>query len=156
MEETEDKPRGFKVEDRRRFSTEGELKPDQGGSSDEVAAPSATAREEPARASQPMPSSAPADASPLASDAEAPDEPTFAAFIVSLYTQAMILLGEIPDPATREPVHDLPAAQQIIDIIGMLQEKTSGNLDKDEAGLLESTLYDLRMKFVEASRPQVR
>jgi hypothetical protein len=46
---------------------------------------------------------------------------------------------------------DLPIAKQIIDTLGMLQEKTKGNLDPDEERLLKSVLYDLRMRYIQKS-----
>jgi hypothetical protein len=64
----------------------------------------------------------------------------------------LLHLGEIPDPTTNNPVRDLAAAQQLIDILGLLLDKTRGNLDHDEAGLLDSILFDLRMKYVEIAR----
>jgi hypothetical protein len=68
----------------------------------------------------------------------------------------LLHLGEIPDPTTNNPVRDLIAAQQLIDILGLLRDKTRGNLDRDEAGLLDSILFDLRMKYVEIARNQGR
>jgi hypothetical protein len=61
-------------------------------------------------------------------------------------------LGEIPEPETNQSRVDLPIAKQIIDTLGMLQEKTKGNLDQDEDRLLRSVLYDLRMRYVEKSK----
>jgi hypothetical protein len=77
---------------------------------------------------------------------------TFSTFLLGLSTQALLHLGEIPNPTSGQIERDLVAAQQVIDILGMLQGKTAGNLDETEAGLLEAVLYDLRMKFVEISR----
>jgi hypothetical protein len=61
-------------------------------------------------------------------------------------------LGELPDPHTNQPTPDLPAAQQLIDIIAMLETKTRGNLDHDEQAMLEAILFELRMKYVERAR----
>jgi hypothetical protein len=69
--------------------------------------------------------------------------------VISLCTQALAHLGEIPDPATGTISADLTGARQLIDILAMLQEKTRGNLDADESSLLEQALYDLRIKYVE-------
>ncbi len=77
---------------------------------------------------------------------------TFTTFVVSLSTEALALLGEIPDPASGQRRRDLGAAQQVIDIIGILRDKTRGNLDSDEAHLIEAILFDLRMKYVEIAR----
>lgn len=144
-ESEEEKPRAFKVEDRRRFSPEGELRPD------------AEEREEQAAKLAPESSSAAADfergqgAGRLTD--ETPVEITFAGFLMGLSTEALVHLGEIPEPASGESRRDLTAAQQLIDLLGVLQEKTRGNLDADEAKLLDSILYDLRIRYVEIARP---
>jgi hypothetical protein len=69
-----------------------------------------------------------------------------------LSAQALAHLGEIPDPMHQAVRIDLEAARQVIDILGLLREKTKGNLDSAESPLLESVLYDLRMKYVERVR----
>ncbi|MGH6741931.1 MAG: DUF1844 domain-containing protein, partial [Bradyrhizobium sp.] len=81
-----------------------------------------------------------------------PPDLTFTTFTMSLITQALALLGEIPDPVERAVRVDLDAARQLIDIVGILQEKTRGNLDAGEAALLDGALYDLRMKYVERAQ----
>ncbi len=72
----------------------------------------------------------------------------FSSFILGLSTQALMCLGEIPDPQDGKSHQDLSAAKQFIDILGILREKTSGNLDKGEAQLLDHILFDLRMRYV--------
>jgi hypothetical protein len=59
-------------------------------------------------------------------------------------------LGEIADPQNGRVLKDIPVAKQMIDIIGMLKDKTKGNLNAGEDRLTEDILYDLRMKYVEA------
>jgi hypothetical protein len=76
-------------------------------------------------------------------------EINFASFIISLSSSALFHFGEIPDPATNQKQRNLPLAKQTIDILGLLKEKTKGNLDREENQLLESLLYDLRMRYVE-------
>jgi hypothetical protein len=71
-------------------------------------------------------------------------------FIFSLSTSALIQLGEIEDPFTKTLVKNLPLAKQTIDLIGMLQAKTKGNLTPEEEKVVEYVLYDLRMKYVKA------
>jgi len=78
-------------------------------------------------------------------------EVTFSNFVFSLSTQALIQLGEIQDPESKETRKSLPLAKQTIDLIGILKEKTRGNLTKEEEALVESALYDLRMRYVKAS-----
>jgi hypothetical protein len=141
--EEEEKSKGFKVEDKRRFSAEGELKPEHRG-----AEPLPAAEPE-----SPRTAGAPAQSGTIEPEREKalPDEMTFATFMVGLSTQALVHLGEIHDPQGRGAA-DLVAAQQLIDIVGMLKEKTRGNLDRNEEELIESILFELRMKYVERSR----
>jgi hypothetical protein len=75
----------------------------------------------------------------------------FSTFIVSLSHSALTHLGDAPQP-DGSVERDLPLARQTIDILGLLQEKTHGNLTGDEERLLTQVLYDLRMRFVEVSR----
>jgi hypothetical protein len=78
-------------------------------------------------------------------------EVTFSNFVFSLTTQALIQLGEVQDPGSKEAMKNLPLAKQTIDLIGMLKEKTSGNLTKEEEALVNTALYDLRMRYVKAA-----
>lgn len=78
-------------------------------------------------------------------------EVNFTNFILSLSTSVLLNFGDIPDPVSKEKKKDLNMAKQTIDIIGMLQEKTKGNLNKEEESLIESLLYDLRMRYVKES-----
>jgi hypothetical protein len=71
---------------------------------------------------------------------------------LSLSTQALFTLGEIAESPDAEPQIDLLAGKQLIDLLGVLQEKTSGNLDAGESELMERILYDLRLRFVEIAR----
>jgi len=77
-------------------------------------------------------------------------EVNFSAFVYSLSTSALVHLGEIPEPITEKMDKNLPLAKQTIDILGILQEKTKGNLTQEEENLLNSFLYDLRMRYVKA------
>lgn len=97
---------------------------------------------------------APADRS---TEGETPDNdplPTidFATFILSLSHSALMHLGEAPDPETNEVHANLPLAKQNIDLLGLLEEKTKGNLSGDEERLLAQVLFDLRMRYVERSK----
>jgi hypothetical protein len=78
-------------------------------------------------------------------------EINFTTFVMGLSTQALMHLGEIVEPGAPQ-TPDLPAAKQMIDLLGVLREKTTGNLDAAEEQLLASMLYDLRMRYVEVSR----
>jgi hypothetical protein len=77
----------------------------------------------------------------------------FSTFVLSLATSALYHMGLGPDPSGETtPEKNLPLARQTIDTLEMLEEKTRGNLDEQEAKLLESVLYELRMDFVRAGR----
>lgn len=77
----------------------------------------------------------------------------FNALVLSLGSSALIHLGLAPDPTSgTTPPADLGLAQQSIDLLALLQEKTRGNLTEEEARFLEQLLFDLRMRFVEAAR----
>ncbi|MBI3312264.1 MAG: DUF1844 domain-containing protein [Candidatus Omnitrophica bacterium] len=69
-------------------------------------------------------------------------------FLSTLSMQALMSLGEIPHPVTQTAQADLEQARYLIDVIGMLKEKTQGNLSPEEAALIEDVLYELRMKYV--------
>jgi len=75
----------------------------------------------------------------------------FSTFVFSLSSSALLHFGEIPDPTSGEKKKDLAMAKQTIDILGMLEEKTKGNLTDDEGHLLTNILYDLRMRYVKAT-----
>jgi uncharacterized protein DUF1844 len=76
----------------------------------------------------------------------------FATFVMSLASSVLVHLGELEHPDTRERTANLPLAKQTIDILGMLREKTRGNLTQEEAQVLDNLLYDLRMKYVDAKK----
>ncbi|GEM_PF-2604564 len=82
----------------------------------------------------------------------APPPVDFRLFIEGFVGQALVALGKIPHPVTGETSVELPWARYFIDILGMLEEKTQGNLDKELASLLESRLTMLRMTFVDMQK----
>ena len=146
MSERESDP-GFSVVDRRRRGEEAESAP---------ARPSAPApREEPPRQAAPPPP--PPSASPLVGGpppggpAGAP-KADLTALLVMLYGDAMANLGQAPDPMTGRPHVDLEQARFAIDLLAMLQDKTSGNRTPDESAVLEEMLGALRMGFVKISQ----
>jgi hypothetical protein len=67
-------------------------------------------------------------------------------------TQAMIALGKLANPATGKAEKNLPAARLFIDTLEMLEHKTKGNLNSDETKVLQATLTDLHLMFVEESK----
>ena len=77
---------------------------------------------------------------------------TFSLFVLSLAASAEIHLGSLPQPGTDKPgPPNLTEASHLIEVIAMLKEKTEGNLDEQEERLIESVLFDLRMRYVEAA-----
>jgi hypothetical protein len=134
-QEEKQEGKGFTVQDRRRFSPE-------------TGEPRADAPETPpATAAEPAPA---APAEPQERTQEPLPEINFSTFVISLSTQALMHLGEIADPLSGKVSKDISIAKQMIDIIGMLKDKTKGNLNPGEERLMEEILFDLRMKYVEA------
>ncbi|MFO7709419.1 MAG: DUF1844 domain-containing protein [Desulfobacterales bacterium] len=126
---SEEKEKGFVVKDRRMFSEEG--------------------RPEEAPRAEPAQKDATADAEPKGGQAQAPlPKINFPTFVASLNASALVHLGVIEDPVSGTAEKNLPMAKQTIDILSMLQEKTSGNLTTDEEAMLKSILYDLRILYV--------
>lgn len=76
----------------------------------------------------------------------------FSTFILSLYSSGLVHLGKVEDPSTGIKTKNLVMAKHSIDVIAMLEEKTRGNLNNDEANLLKSLLSELRLAFVEAKK----
>ena len=78
---------------------------------------------------------------------------TFVGFVLSLAHTAAVHFGDVPDPVSGQTASlNLDAAQQMIDILALLEEKTRGNLSAEERQLLEQILYELRMRYVEVSK----
>lgn len=123
----DDKEKGFVLKDKRVLNEEGDG--DAGGAAD-------------SEQSETPPGSKEAEERTLL------PEINFATFIASLNASALVNLGIIADPATGTKEKNLPIAKQTIDIMGMLQEKTKGNLTVDEESILKSILYDLKMMYV--------
>jgi hypothetical protein len=73
---------------------------------------------------------------------------SFSTFVFSLNSSALIHLGDYPDPVSGQVEPDLDLAKQTVDLLGLLKEKTRGNLTKEEEQLLDAILFDLRMRYV--------
>ncbi len=82
-------------------------------------------------------------------------EVNFAALIISFNTSALFHLGEVAEPETGRKMVDLELARHAIDTLNLLQEKTKGNLSKDEEELLACSLYDLKLRYVRKSDEMV-
>jgi hypothetical protein len=72
----------------------------------------------------------------------------FTNFVISLSTSALFHFGDFPEYEGGKAEKNLPAAKQTIDILDMLNEKTKGNLDQNEASLIQGVLYELKMRYV--------
>ena len=85
---------------------------------------------------------------------ESPESPevNFLNYVSSLAFQALIFMGQIPHPSTNEIELNLEQSKLMIDTLVMLREKTKGNLNKQEDNMLNATVYELQMKFVEVNR----
>jgi hypothetical protein len=126
---------GFRVIDRRGQPEESEAEPRE-----------TTARKE-------APGGAPEAGPGATQDPDALPAMDFSTLVLSLSTSALYHLGLVEDPETHKTIPpELSLARQTIDTLEILQEKTRGNLDEDERRLLESLLYELRMRFVDAKR----
>jgi len=77
---------------------------------------------------------------------------SFAQFLVSIGSSALVHLGELPDPGTGRKTVDLPVASHSIKVLEVLKRKTTGNLDADESQLLDALLADLKAKYAAARR----
>ena len=77
---------------------------------------------------------------------------SFTAFVLSLASTAAIHFGDLPDPVSGRPGElNLDGAAQMIEILALLDQKTRGNLTAEERQMLEQVLYELRLRFVQAS-----
>lgn len=76
---------------------------------------------------------------------------TFAFLIHTLFTQALMALGRIPNPITKQSLKNLPTARHFIDTLTMLDAKTQGNLTAEERRLLEEIQHQLRTMYIEAT-----
>lgn len=130
---------GFTVKDRRFSSQTEDTSATQSTPSGEVA--TEESKPQPATADSPASSAKPDSSAPLPAI-------SFSTFILSLNSSVLVHLGLLADPSTGQTEKNLPLAQQTIDLLGMLEEKTAGNLAADEAHLLKNILYDLRINYI--------
>jgi hypothetical protein len=151
----EDQP-NFKVTDRRLFNADGSLRdlpeeaePPQPAAPEPVAtAPVAESQSEPEP--PPPPASIELDDQDLTEEelADAQDPASFISFVMSIASNAASALGMMEHPVTHQREVDVELGKHWIDILGMLQKKTSGNLTLPERNMLEGLLHDLRMQYV--------
>jgi len=77
-----------------------------------------------------------------------PPPATFEFLVHTLFTQALMALGRIPNPITKQSHRNLQTARHFIETLGMLEQKTAGNLSEDERRLLEEIQHQLRMMYM--------
>jgi hypothetical protein len=141
---------GFKVVDKRGFSSEGDRREEEEPKPQRV--------EPPARMPEP-PARVESSKSGLvdASGAELGGEPSgFETLVSYLSTTTMFQLGLLAGPGGERIPPDMANAQRTIDLLAVLQEKTRGNLTSDESRLLDDVLYELRMTFLELQKRMSR
>jgi len=142
----EEEPDEFKVVDRRLFTPDGQRRPDAVIEPPKAPPP-------PPKPPTPEPPRSQAKSLPTAAEARrAPRGSQFEQLVMSLLTSAMFQMGLAARPGEPPPPPDLVAAQETIDLLLVLQEKTKGNLTKEEEEILNGGLYELRMAFVELNR----
>jgi len=149
----------FKVTDRRPFNPDGsprELSPEE----EAAAAPAAAAEPQTEAQAEPVPEVPPAtpattETAPEAEEefteadlADARDPTSFVSFMMSIASNAASALGMMEHPVTHQREVDVELGKHWIDILGMLQKKTAGNLTPQEKRMLEGLLADLRMQYV--------
>jgi hypothetical protein len=150
-EEKEDK--GFKVIDRR--GQEGQPSPPPKPPLVENPGPAASEGKVPGNAGVSPPLGAPAEGEKgrAGTPSSALGVPRFLDLVQSLQMGAMVGLGMFQGPDGKRPPVDLPAAKDAIDLLGILQEKTKGNLTKEEEEVLREGLYHLRMGYMAYINP---
>ena len=154
----DDEQPNFKVTDRRLFNADGsprDLPPEEKPEPKVSVAAEAAAAAKPAESS-PQPETATASEATAEPDeefteeelAEARDPASFVAFIMSIASNAASALGMMEHPVTHQREVDVELGKHWIDVLGMLQKKTAGNVSPQEKRMLEGLLADLRMQYV--------
>lgn len=140
MPEDKSESSGFKVVDRRAFTSEGTRIPGQSEKERRETEPVVAAR----------PAASPSEPEPEPEDMEASER--FSMLVSYLSTTAMFQLGLLPGPSGDYIPADLANGGRTIDLLEVLQEKTRGNLTSQESKLLDDVLYELRMTFLEVQK----
>ena len=158
-----DEGSGFRIVDRRRFNADGTKRDSKEEPETAAAHPEAPAPPAP-EAEPPLPEPAPRAPEPeFAPEPQPQPQPQpsrqappgsidFVSFIASLATNAMAAMGVLPPEMSGDLPKNFDLAREYIDILAMLQEKTQGNLSRDEDAAMQRVLTDLRMAFVEVTR----
>lgn len=163
MADEEEKP--IRVVDRRMFTPDGELRPEYRTEGQADSGAVAQTPPQPSSGGAPNSGVPPSEESPASarSAPAQPEEPgeerpeaprsAFALIVQMLAMPAYASLGMMPDPASGRQRVDRGAAREMIDLLAVLEQKTRGNLSFEESNFLSRVLYDLRLAFVEVSRP---
>lgn len=151
--EEEEKDSGFKVKDRRRFDSSGNLRGEEDKNQEKSEKETQTGRSSqssPAESASQQPDFVMSESESKSEFSKHSDAPIdFSSFVLSLATQVMIQLGEIPAPGGANIPQDIHAARQTIEVLGLLEEKTKGNLSKSEQAMMEEILHNLRLTYVQ-------
>ena len=135
--EKQDQQSSFKVVDKRRFGDDGQLTSEASAveqiNTNRTDPSESKSKEEHHASSNQTNEGMPVD---------------FPSFVISLATQSLVMLGEVPHPEYQQIMVNLPAAKQTIDILEMIETKTKGNLTSEEEKLLEDVLASVRMAYV--------
>lgn len=146
MSDSEREKGAFQVKDKRRFDADGNERNEEGGP---TVAPAASQASAPKKEGEQTDAKASGGEFTMENKAgQTGDEIDFSAFIMSLTTQALMQLGEMAPPDGVEIPVDVQGARQTIEIIAMLQKRTTGNLSAVEAKLIEDILHNLRMSYL--------
>ena len=138
---------GFRVIDRRPFTSEGELRKEI------VEEEEREARREAAQRPPAPPPAESAKSEAAAAPVEVPKRsPAFENLVRMLGSNAAMVLGAYADPRTGQPMLDPEAAREFIDMLDALHEKTKGNLAPEEDSLLLDLLGKLKMTFLEVNQ----
>jgi hypothetical protein len=154
--ETEPEKKGFKIVDRRRFTTEGDERdsPDIPPPAPTPVVAKAPPEEKPAAKQGAKGEAQKPEADPKAKKQAPPEDEgglSFSMFLQSLTQQALMQLGLIPWPHTRQRELHLDQARDTIDVLSLLRTKTKGNLTEEEEQFFETVMYELRMSYVEVT-----
>ena len=161
MPTNETKARELKVTDKRIFTPEGDIR-EEFREDIRPADPAAAARPHATKEAPAAPAPAGSNTKPsqpppaestrtLADKAQNPGT-AFADFVEQLIAQGYMALGMLKNPYQQKPSVDAPAARQMIEILGVLKEKTAGNLTEQEEDFLNTHLGELKLAFVQRTK----
>lgn len=136
----------IQIVDKRRFDQQGQERSAEDNDQRQTQAAASSA------SGQNTPEATPSGAFTMSENTPEEEPVAFTSFIMSLATQVLVQLGEMPPPQGMEIPLDLEAARQTIDIMTMLQRRTKGNLSQEESRFMEEVLHSLRISFINAKK----